>query len=68
MADADRENLQKYLDVIKTEDKVPENIYEERLVVCKQCELLLDGTCQACGCYVEFRGAVKSGRCPKKKW
>ena len=25
-------------------------------------------TCQACGCYAEFRAYGKRSRCPKKKW
>jgi len=64
----DRENLQKYLTVIKEKDKVDDESYEKRLGVCKECDFLTEGTCLACGCYVEFRAAIKNGRCPKKKW
>ncbi len=68
LAEKDQAELQKYLQVIKQQDKADSEVYEKRLQVCRQCELLLDATCQACGCYVEFRAAVRHGRCPKKKW
>lgn len=68
MAEADRNMLQKYKDAIRQEDRVSEAEYEARLLVCRQCDLLNAGTCGACGCYVELRGAAKAGTCPYKKW
>lgn len=68
LAVKDQKNLKKYLDAIKTQDRAPEVIYEARLVVCRECEKLKEATCQACGCYVELRAAVRHGRCPYKKW
>ena len=65
---ADLENITKYKDAIKANDRVSENVYETRLSICKQCELLISGTCNACGCYVEIRALSKMGRCPHKKW
>lgn len=61
-------DLNKYLSVISENEKTPPSVYEKRLNICRQCDLLLEATCQACGCYVEFRAAVKHSRCPKKKW
>ncbi len=49
-------------------DRVPENVYEARLTVCKQCDFLNAGTCNACGCYVELRALARLSRCPHKKW
>ncbi len=48
--------------------RAPEEEYERRLTLCKDCEKLLQGTCLACGCYVELRAAARGGHCPKKKW
>ncbi len=48
--------------------KVSEKTYRERLDVCKNCDYLNEGTCGACGCYVELRAAALTGRCPYKKW
>jgi hypothetical protein len=49
-------------------DKVSDAIYESRLAVCKECDYLNEGTCNACGCYVELRAATKAGNCPYSKW
>lgn len=67
-AKEEQKELEKYLSVIKMEDRVLDEVYEQRLEICKQCDLLVAATCQACGCYVEFRAAVAHSRCPKKKW
>ena len=61
-------DLQKYLNAIKAKERAPEQLYEQRLDQCRQCSLLVEATCQACGCYVELRAAAVNSRCPKKKW
>ena len=61
-------NLQEYIANIEPELKVPGDLYEERLAVCKDCELLLEGMCRSCGCYVELRAAMKKNACPWHKW
>ena len=48
--------------------RVSETEYESRLAICRNCDLLNDATCGACGCYVELRAAAKTGKCPYKKW
>ncbi len=68
MEEEARANLGKYLAAIKEQDRTEETIYQGRLKVCLECVYLKDATCEACGCYVEFRAAVKHGRCPYKKW
>ncbi len=60
--------LKKYLSVIKPKDKVSDEKYEERLEICRSCEKLVQATCEACGCYVEYRAVVKHSSCPYKKW
>ncbi len=49
-------------------DRASDELYEERLDVCKECSSFLAGTCLKCGCYVEIRAALKSNGCPIKKW
>lgn len=61
-------NLRDYIENLDPELKASEAVYEERLGVCKKCDLLLTGMCRACGCYVELRASVKKNACPRKKW
>ena len=68
MAEADIAMIEKYKSAIKQADRTSEETYEERLGVCKTCEKLNAGTCNACGCYVELRALGKTNRCPNKKW
>lgn len=68
MAEADAAMIKKYVDAIKGEDRVPEKEYEARLAVCKACDRLNAGTCNACGCYVELRALTGVSHCPHKKW
>ncbi|SES07913.1 DUF6171 family protein [Lachnobacterium bovis] len=63
-----REKLDKYLSIIKKQDKTDEREYLRRLDLCRKCEKLVDATCSSCGCYVEFRAAVKHGKCPNNIW
>lgn len=68
LAEKDQKELKKYLAVIKPSERATEELYEERLLICRSCEKLVNATCDACGCYVEIRAYSASGRCPKKKW
>lgn len=63
-------NLKKYIENISEESRADEKIYEERLLLCKQCDNLISGMCVKCGCFVELRAAIKDGYCPgiEKKW
>ncbi len=61
-------SLQNYIDNLDPDTKADRELYEERLNTCKQCELLLEGMCRTCGCYVELRAAVTKNYCPNKKW
>lgn len=68
MAEADRLNIARYQEAIRGEDRASEAEYERRLAVCKTCERLNEGTCSACGCYVELRALGARSRCPYKLW
>lgn len=62
------ENLHSYIANLDEEIKVEESLYEERLSLCKACDLLADGMCRACGCYVELRAVMRKNSCPYDKW
>ena len=63
-----REAVLKGISAIRDKDRADEKVYHDRLKICRSCDNLLSGTCLSCGCYVEIRAAVISGRCPMKKW
>ena len=68
LAEKDRQELGKYIDVLKPEDRAKAGVEEKRLEICRSCDRLENATCLACGCYVEVRAALKDGSCPRKKW
>ena len=61
-------SLREYIANLDPEIKADEALYEEMLAVCKECDLLLEGMCRICGCYVELRAVVAKNICPRKKW
>ncbi|MCR4739228.1 MAG: DUF6171 family protein [Lachnospiraceae bacterium] len=64
----DRKKIEKYISVIKKEERADDALYNKRLDICLKCDRLSEGTCLSCGCYVEFRAATAVSSCPKKKW
>ena len=56
------------LNSLPPEDLVDASVSEKRLCVCRECERLNQGTCLACGCFVEIRASLKKGNCPYGKW
>lgn len=68
LSEADMQNIEKYKDAIKSCDRADNDLYERRLGICKECEKLNEGTCLACGCYVELRAFMVKSACPHKKW
>ncbi len=61
-------NLQEYIRNLDADIKATEELYEFRLGVCRECDLLFQGMCRTCGCYVELRAAVTKNACPNKHW
>ncbi|MDE6412551.1 MAG: hypothetical protein K2K42_01450 [Eubacterium sp.] len=60
-----------YLSTLDESLKVNNDLYNERLSYCKNCDYLIAGMCRKCGCYVEIRAALKDKDCPNydnKKW
>lgn len=66
------DEVRECIERIKAHEKTPDDIYAQRLLLCRECDHLLGGTCMKCGCYVELRAAFKNNRCPlaatKRKW
>ena len=60
--------IREYIDNLDPDTKADDKIYEERLEICRKCEMLLQGLCRSCGCYVELRAAMEKNNCPRKKW
>ena len=62
------ESIGALIDRLEPDTKAEETLYEERLQICKACEMFLEAMCRSCGCYVELRAAVEKNSCPRKKW
>lgn len=63
-------NMQKYIENIDKHIKTEDGEYKRRLNLCKECDNLVNGMCNICGCFVEMRAAVKKNYCPdiRSKW
>lgn len=60
-----------YIETIDCCLKADDDVYEKRLLLCRQCENLISGMCLKCGCYVELRAVLKNKSCPDfddRKW
>lgn len=62
------QNMYDYINHLDEAIKTNQPLYEKRLMICKNCDLLADGMCRACGCFVEMRAAVRKNSCPYEKW
>ncbi|MCM1046379.1 MAG: DUF6171 family protein [Candidatus Gastranaerophilales bacterium] len=61
-------SLHDYIANLNPDIKADAPLYDKRLEVCRSCDMLLQGMCRSCGCYVELRAAISHNRCPHKKW
>ena len=43
------QNMYDYINNLDESIKTNQPLYEKRLMVCKECDLLADGMCRACG-------------------
>jgi hypothetical protein len=72
LRDFSREQYEKIIvegiKALPPEELVSDTALSGRLQICQDCEKINQGTCLACGCYVEIRAATKKGKCPYKKW
>jgi hypothetical protein len=44
--------------------------YEERIKICRQCELFdrYQRRCRKCGCFMLVKARMATASCPEKKW
>lgn len=64
-------DIQSQLEKLRAEERVEDPVYRQRLNACRDCDHLISGVCMKCGCYVEFRAAFKTMKCPNvkdRKW
>lgn len=49
---------------------VNQEIYDERLDICKSCDrfISLTSQCKECGCFMKLKCAVSHAFCPLNKW
>lgn len=60
--------MYEYIENLDPDIRAEETLYEERLAACRECDMLFQGMCRRCGCYVELRAAVRTNGCPGKSW
>lgn len=58
------ETVKEYISTLSDELKVDDEVYQNRLDKCMQCDNLISGMCLKCGCYVEVRAVLKDKSCP----
>ena len=49
---------------------VPQEIYEDRMAICKGCSYYSSvlGNCKVCLCFMKLKSKISSQSCPKGKW
>jgi len=49
---------------------VPNNVYEDRMTICKECVYYssLLGNCTVCKCFMKIKSRISSQSCPQKFW
>ena len=58
------QNMYDYIAAMDETIKAPDEVYQNRLSHCKECDSLLNGMCRICGCFVELRAAIRQKGCP----
>ncbi len=65
------DEIMQYVASLDKNDLADEEIFIQRISLCKECENLISGMCLKCGCYVEIRARLKDADCPdydNAKW
>ena len=49
---------------------VPDEVYEERLAICRECVYYFKptGNCKRCLCFMKLKARISSQECPQKYW
>lgn len=58
------QNMYDYIAAMDETIKAPDEVYQNRLSHCKECDSLLNGMCRICGCFVELRATIRQKSCP----
>lgn len=58
------QNMYDYIAGLDEDIRASEEEYKQRLLMCRDCENLMEGMCRVCGCFVEMRAAVRKNYCP----
>lgn len=50
--------------------KVPLEVHEKRMSICKSCPFFIKitGQCRKCGCFMEAKTTLADAFCPENKW
>lgn len=64
------ETVEAYINALPESNKVDNDEYRRRIDICRSCDMLYEGMCRECGCYVEIRAVKKISHCPsvEHKW
>lgn len=57
-------------DLINPQNYVSENISQERMKICNDCDYLIKVTnqCRQCGCFMNLKTKLVNSKCPVGKW
>lgn len=58
------QSMKTYINGLADESRADDKLYNDRLGICKECDNLYEGMCKLCGCFVEYRAALKHKECP----
>ena len=53
------QNMYDYIAAMDETIKAPDEVYQNRLSHCNECDSLLNGMCSICGCFVELRAGMR---------
>ncbi|MBR6872933.1 MAG: hypothetical protein IKN17_05450 [Ruminococcus sp.] len=64
------QSLLDYIRNVPEDRRVSEEVYQDRLSRCRECDRLINGMCAECGCYVELRALRPGAYCAGavKRW
>lgn len=57
-------------DIFDKSKRTSEEVYKERMDICKSCEFLFTPTnqCTQCGCFMNIKTRINEAYCPLGKW
>lgn len=53
---------------LEVRNLVADEVRDARLDICSSCPFSVNGTCQQCGCYIQFRASLANKNCPIGRW